>query len=97
MADAHWKRAKEIRKQEGDTDEWWSHLNQAKQYYFNVISWRDGQKGIAKVQRKQTKYYLKQDKEKEALDLLENIENIGKEHEIDLLTDADKKKIDRLR
>lgn len=97
LADAHWNRANEIRKQEGDTDEWWSHLNQAKEYYFNVISWRDGQKGIAKVQRKQAKYHLKQDNEEEALELLENIKDIGDKHNADLLTDADKEKIDRLK
>jgi hypothetical protein len=96
LAGAHWNLANEIRKEEGDTDPWWSHLNRAKEYYFDVISWRDGQKGVAKVQRKQAKYHLKEGNEEMALELFENIGDVGEEHDIDLLTDADKEKIERL-
>lgn len=96
LADAHWNCANEIRKEEGDTDPWWSHLNKAKKYYLDVVSWRDGQKGVAKVQRKQAKYHLKEGNEGMALELLQNIGDIGDEHDIDLLTDADKDKIERL-
>ncbi|WP_123537895.1 hypothetical protein [Halosimplex salinum] len=96
LADSYWNRASELRKEEGDTDRWWSHLNKAKEYYFDVLSWRDGQKGVAKVQRKQAKYHLKEGNEEMALELLQNIGDIGDEHNIDLLTDADKEKIERL-
>lgn len=97
LADAYWNLANEIRKEKGDTDEWWSQLNQAKRYYFDIISWRDGQRGVAKIQRKQAKYHLKEEDEEQALELLQNIGDLGNKHDIDLLTDADKDKIENLK
>lgn len=96
LADTHWNLANDIRGSEGDTDEWWSHLNQAKEYYFEIISWSDGKKGVAKVQRKQAKYHLKEGNEEMALELLENIAGLEEEYDTQLLTDADKEKIENL-
>jgi hypothetical protein len=44
LADTHWRLSKNIRKEDGDTDAWWSHLNQAKQHYYEIVSWYDGKK-----------------------------------------------------
>ena len=96
FADAHWKASKRIRKEHGDTDEWWSHLNQAKQYYYEIESWYDGRKGVAKVARKQAKYHLKQGNEDTALKLLQEIATLEDEHGTQLLTDTDKEKIQNL-
>ncbi|QKY19698.1 hypothetical protein B4589_004625 [Halolamina sp. CBA1230] len=96
LADAHWKASKRIRKEHGDTDEWWSHLNQAKQYYYEIESWYDGRKGVAKVARKQAKYHLKQGNENTALQLLQEIATLEDEYGTQLLTDADKEKIQSL-
>jgi len=96
LADAHWKLSKAIHKEEGDTDAWWSHLNQAKQYYYEIVSWYDGKKGVAKVERKQAKYHLKEGDEETALQLLQNIAELEDEHDVQLLTDADKEKIENL-
>lgn len=96
LADAHWNLSKEIRKNEGDTDAWWSHLNQAKQYYYEIVSWYDGRKGVAKVERKQAKYHLKEGNEDTALQLLQSISALEEEYDVQLLTDADKDKIERL-
>lgn len=96
LADTHWNLSKSIRKEEGDTDDWWFHLNQAKQYYYEVVSWYDGRKGVAKVARKQAKYHLKEDEEEAALQLLQSISALEEEHDVQLLTDADKRKIERL-
>lgn len=96
LADAHWKLSKKIHKEEGDTDAWWAHLNQAKQYYYEIVAWYDGKKGIAKVERKQAKYHLKEGDEETALQLLQNISELEEEHDVQLLTDADKEKIENL-
>ena len=96
LADAHWKLSKEIHKEEGDTDAWWSHLNQAKQYYYEIVSWYDGKKGVAKVERKQAKYHLKDGDEETALQLLQSISELEQEYDVQLLTDADKEKIENL-
>lgn len=97
LADARWNMANEIRNEQGDSDDWWAHLNEAKAYYMQIVSWRQGQKGIAKVQRKQAKYHLKQGNEDMALELFENIREIGEEHDIELLTESNKETIERLR
>lgn len=96
LAGAHWDLSKEIRKEDGDTDAWWSHLNQAKQYYYEIESWYDGRKGVAKVARKQAKYHLKEGEEETALQLLQNISVLEDEYDVQLLTDADKDKIENL-
>jgi len=96
FADSHWQASKRIREEQGDTDEWWSHLNHAKQFYYEVESWYDGRKGVAKVARKQAKYHLKQGQEEEALQLLQEIAALEDEHGTQLLTDADKRKIQKL-
>lgn len=96
LADAHWALSKEIRKEDGDTDAWWSHLNQAKQYYYEIVSWHDGRKGVAKVERKQAKYHLKEGDEETALQLLQSISALEEEYDVQLLTDADKDKIENL-
>jgi len=96
LADTHWRLSKNIRKEEGDTDAWWSHLNQAKQYYYEIVSWYDGKKGVAKVERKQAKYHLKEGDEEAALQLLQSISELEDEYDVQLLTDADKEKIENL-
>jgi len=93
LADTHWNLAKEAEK---DSDEWWQHLNQAKTYYTEVLPWYDGKQGVAKVSRKQGKYYLKQDKEESALEMFQSIADLEDEYDVQLLTDADKRKIDDL-
>lgn len=96
LADAHWNLSREIKKSEGDSDAWWSHLNEAKQYYMEILPWHDGKKGVAKTQRKQAKYHLNQGNEEMALNLLQNIADLEEEYDVQLLTDADKKKIENL-
>lgn len=96
LAETHWKLAKEIWKEEGDTDEWWANLNQAKMYYMEILPWHDGKKGVAKVQRKQAKYHLKKGNENMALELLQNIATMEDEYDVQLLTDHDKKTIKEL-
>jgi len=96
LADTHWELSKAIWKDEGDTDEWWNNLNQAKMYYTEILPWHDGKKGVAKVQRKQAKYHLKEGNEDMALELLQNIAAMEDEYEIQLLTDHDEKTINEI-
>jgi hypothetical protein len=96
LADTHWNLAKEIDKEEEDSDEWWQHLNQAKTYYTEVLPWYDGKQGVAKVSRKQGKYYLDQGEEEAALEMFQNIADLEKEYDVQLLTDADERKIEDL-
>lgn len=96
LADTHWKLANEIRKEEGDTDAWWANLNQSKLFYMETLPWYDGKKGTAKVQRKQAKYHLKEGNEEMALELWQNIAELEDKYDVQLLTDADKEKIEML-
>lgn len=95
--EANWKLAKIIHQEEGDTDDWWIYLNQAKSNYSKVLDWSRGRDGYAKVQRKQAKYHLKQGNEQAALDLFENISNIGEEYDDRLLTAPNKETMEELR
>lgn len=96
LADTHWNLAKEIDKEEDDSDEWWQHLNQAKTYYSEILPWYDGKQGVAKVSRKQGKYYLNQGEEETALETFQNIADLEEEYGVQLLTDADERKIEEL-
>lgn len=51
---------------------------------------------MAKVSRKQGKYYLKQDQEEAALEMFQNIADLEEEYDVQLLTDADERKIEEL-
>ncbi|SDX65441.1 hypothetical protein [Halobellus clavatus] len=93
LADTHWSLAKSS---ENDSDEWWQHLNQAKAYYTEILPWYDGKQGVAKVSRKQGKYYLKQDQEEAALEMFQNIADLEEEYDVQLLTDADERKLEEL-
>jgi len=93
LADTHWSLAKGL---ENDSDEWWSHLNQAKAYYTEILPWYDGKQGVAKVSRKQGKYHLKQGNEETALELFQSIAELEEEYDVQLLTDADKRRIKEL-
>jgi len=93
LADTHWNLAKNS---ENDSDEWWQHLNQAKTYYTEVLPWYDGKQGVAKVFRKQGKYYRQQDEEEAALEMFQNIAELEEEYDVQLLTDAGERKIEDL-
>lgn len=93
LADTHWNLAKNS---ENDSDEWWQHLNQAKTYYSEVLPWYDGKQGVAKVSRKQGKYYLNQGEEEAALEMFQNIADLEEKYDVQLLTDADERKIEEL-
>jgi hypothetical protein len=96
LADTHWNLAKEIDKEKEDSDEWWQNLNQAKSYYMEILPWYDGKQGVAKVSRKQGKYYLNQGKEEAALEMFQSIADLEEEYDVQLLTDADERKIREL-
>jgi len=95
LADTHWNLAKETDREEAE-DAWWQHLNQAKAYYTEILPWYDGKQGVAKVSRKQGKYYLKQDQKGAALEMFQNIADLEEEYDVQLLTDADERKIEEL-
>lgn len=97
LADIHWERAKSIKTEDGMTDTCWSHLNEAYGYYCETLPWSDGKNGVAKVRRLQGKQYLKEEKDAKALECFEEIAELEDEYEVQLLTDADKDKLDRLR
>lgn len=97
LANMHWDCARSIKTEEGMTDACWSHLNGAYGYYSETLPWSDGKNGVAKVRRLQGKQYLKEEKEDMALQCFEEIAELEEEFDVQLLTDADKEKLDRLR
>lgn len=95
LAETHWSLARETDRDE-DYTKWWGHLNQAKAYYMEVLPWYDGKQGVAKVSRKQGKYYLKQGNEESALTCFQTITDLEEEYDVQLLTDADKRRLKEL-
>lgn len=93
LADTHWSLAREL---EYDTDPWWRHLNEAKTYYMEILPWYDGKQGVAKVSRKQGKYHLDQGNEDTALELFQSIADLEEQYDVQLLTDADKRRLEEL-
>lgn len=96
LAETHWKLAKKIKRDEGVTDEWWKHLDEAAQYYSETLPRYAGKQGIAKVRRQQGKQYLNDGKQKSARDCFEEIAAIEDEYDVQLLTDADERRLDEL-
>lgn len=96
LADSHWKLAKEIKKEEGITNECWRHLNEAYAYYREILPWYDGKQGVAKIKRLQGKCYLKREEEESALSCFEEIQNLEEEYDVQLLTEADKRRLEEL-
>lgn len=93
LADTHWSLAQNT---EYDTDKWWQHLNQAKAYYTEILPWYDGKQGVAKVSRKQGKYHLDQGNEETALELFRSIAKLEEEYDVQLLTEADERRLKEL-
>ena len=96
LAETHWKLSKTIKQEDGVTDEWWEHLNQAAQYYRQTLPRYDGKQGLAKVMRKQGKQHLNDGNEAAACDCFEEIAHLEDEYDVQLLTDADKRRLDEL-
>ena len=96
LAETHWKLAKKIKRDEGVTDEWWKHLDEAAQYYSETLPRYAGKQGLAKVRRQQGKQYLNDGKQKSARDCFEEIAAIEDEYDVQLLTDADERRLDEL-
>ena len=96
LADTHWKLAKTIKQDEGATDDWWEHLDQAAQYYRQTLPRYAGKQGLAKVKRQQGKQLLNDGKETAARDCFEEIASLEEEYDVQLLTDADKRRLNKL-
>lgn len=96
LADAYWKLSKQLRKEEGDSDRWLESLTEAKSHYREILSWSQARNGVAKVNRKLSKYYLKEDNEDRALELLREIAALEKEYDDELLTEHNRETIEKL-
>ncbi|SNR48026.1 restriction endonuclease [Halorubrum vacuolatum] len=97
LAETHWKLAKTTKQEVGVTDEWWEHLNQAAQYYRRTLPRYAGKQGLAKVKRQQGKQHLAEGDEAEAHDCFEEIARLEDEYDVQLLTDADQRRLSELR
>jgi hypothetical protein len=96
LAETHWKLAKTIKREDGVTDEWWSHLDQAGQYFREILPRYAGKQGLAKVRRQQGKQHLDQGNDTAARECFEEIADLEAEYEVQLLTDADERRLDEL-
>ena len=97
LAETHWKLAKTIKQEDGVTDEWWEHLDQAAQYYRQTLPRYNGKKGLAKVKRQQGKQHLNGGDKEGARECFEEIATLEDEYDVQLLTDADKRRLNELR
>ena len=97
LAETHWKLAKTIKQEAGTTDEWWEYLNQAAQYYRQTLPRYAGKQGLAKVRRQQGKQHLDEGDEAAARDCFEEIARLEDEYDVQLLTDADQRRLSELR
>ena len=96
LAETHWKLAKTIKQEDGVTDEWWEHLDQAAQYYRQTLPRYNGKQGLAKVKRQQGKQHLSDGDETAARDCFEEIATLEDEYDVQLLTAADNRRLDEL-
>ena len=97
LAETHWKLAKTIKQEDGVTDEWWEHLDRAAQYYRQTLPRYDGKQGLAKVKRQQGKQHLDDGNEAAARESFEEIATLEDEYDVQLLTDADGRRLNELR
>lgn len=95
-ANAHWQLAKTVKQEHGVTEEWWQHMEQAYEKYVETLPRYDGKQGAAKVQRALGKQYLRDDEEEKALECFEEIERLEDEYDVQLLTDADQRRLNDL-
>jgi len=95
LADARLALANEIREDEGVTDEFWEYLEAAKESYYDAAPRYDGRQGVAEVLRRQSEYYVRRNADEAALSRLREIEEL-EEYEGELLTEEDRKRIERL-
>jgi hypothetical protein len=96
LADTHWNLAKTISQDHGVTDEWWEHLDQAEQYYRQTLPRYAGKRGLAKVKRQQGKQHLDAGSEAAARKCFETIAQLEDEYDVQLLTDADERRLENL-
>jgi len=96
LADAHWKLARSIEQEAGVTDEWWTHLDKAAQYYTQVLPRYAGKQGVAKVKRKQGKQHLDNGDKEAAQRCFKEIADLEDEYDVQLLTNADERRLNEL-
>lgn len=96
LAETHWKLAQSIKQEDGVTDDWWDHLDQASKYYDQTLPRYAGKQGLAKVKRQQGKQHLKEGNKPAARDCFEEIARLEEEYGVQLLTDADERRLDEL-
>lgn len=96
LAETHWRLAKTIKQEECVTEEWWEHLNQAAQYYRQTLPRYAGKQGVAKVKRQQGKQHLNEGNETAARECFQEIVRVEDEYDVQLLTDADERRLDEL-
>ena len=94
LAETHWKLAKTIKREDGVTDKWWEHLEQATQYYRQTLPRYAGKRGLAKVKRQQGKQHLNEGNRANARECFEEIAALEDEYDVQLLTDADERRLD---
>jgi hypothetical protein len=96
LAETHWNLAKTVNQEHGLTDEWWDHLDQAAQYYRETLPRYAGKQGLSKVKRKQGKQHLDDGNEAAARECFETIADLEDEYDVQLLTDADERRLGKL-
>jgi len=96
LAETHWKLAKTLKQEDGVTDEWWKHLDQAAQYYRQTLPRYNGKQGLAKIKRLQGKQHLDDGDEAAARECFEEIATLEDEYDVQLLTTADNRRLEEL-
>lgn len=96
LAETHWNLSKSINQEHGATNEWWEHLDQAAQYYREILPRYAGKQGLAKVKRKQGKQHLDDSNKVAARECFEEIARLEDEYDVQLLTDADERRLEKL-
>jgi len=96
LAETHWNLAKTVNQEQGTTEEWWEHLDQAARYYRQSLPRYAGKQGLAKVKRKQGKQHLRDGDDAAARGCFEEIARLEDEYDVQLLTDADERRLEEL-
>lgn len=94
IADTHWELARTIG--EDDPDAMMEQLERAKKRYFDLLPWYAGKVGAAKVLRRQGIHHVRQGDEPQAATCFHRIMQLETEYDVELVTEADERRIAEL-
>ncbi len=97
LGEAYYRLARDLRSGVSIGDQFWQLINQSAVEYRTVLPWYEGKHGLARTLRLQANQYAKQKRRGEALSCYEQIEALENRFDVNLLSTADKNRLEEYR